>query len=78
MTLVTVPSIGVPAPIKAGRILCRTEVALVVWFGGGVEGVEAVWVEETVETAGFAEECVGLGDGRAFVRSAVGLECGLE
>ena len=49
-----------------------------VWFGGGVEGVEAVWVEEAVETAGFAEECVGLGDGRAFVRSAVGLECGLE
>jgi hypothetical protein len=73
MTLMTVPSIGVvPAPIKAGRMLCRANVTLVVWFGRAVrEDLEAVRVEEGVEAAGFPEECVGLRDGRAFVRSAV-------
>ena len=71
MTLVTAPPIGV-VPVKAGRIPRRADVTLVVWFGRAVGGdVEAVRVEERVEPAGFPEERVGLGDGRAFVRPAV-------
>lgn len=78
MTLVTVPSIGVvPAPIKARRVLRRADGTLVIWFDGAVQDIQAVWVEEGVEAAGFAEECVRLGDGRLFVRSAVCLERGL-
>ena len=60
-------------------MLRRANVALVIWFcrAVGVD-LEAVRVEEGVEAAGFPEECVGLGHGRAFVRSAVCLQCGLE
>lgn len=72
MALVTVPSVGViPAPIKAGRILRRAKVASVIWFARSVEGVNAVRMKEAVQSAGLAEECVGLGDGRAFVRATV-------
>jgi len=75
MTLVTVPPIAeVPAPVKGGRIPRHAGFALVVWFGRGVrEDIGAVRVEEGVEPAGLAEECVGLGNGRSFVRSAVRL-----
>ena len=72
MALVTVPSVGVvPAPIKAGRILGRTDIALVVWFTVG--DVHAMGVEKAVQPARFTEKCMGLGDGRTFVRPAVRL-----
>lgn len=42
VTLVTVPPISeVPVPIKAGRVPCRTLVALVVWLGSAGGGTNA-------------------------------------
>lgn len=79
MALVTVPSIRVvPAPVKARRVLRRADIALVLLFGGVVDRIHAMRVEKGVQAAGFAEECVGLGDGRTFICPAVCLKCRLE